>query len=352
MTNGDQKPTSPGNGATEAAREVIANDAAKDKGGRPGKATGIAVGGQAVSMSLLVGVGAGVLVAAGVGIGLAAALGGGHGSTSKGGVPATTASSPTPSASGAQGASAFPPNKIVDGCLKIEPQGSSTVIAAVFTLANPESGTYTGSFAQSPTGPLSASGSAAGAVNAVTIPMRATAFGTYSALSITAPDGSAIQLGTITQQLPLELDATTDIPNACDAALLNAPPTSAQASSDAAAASAFLTALAHDFATGNVDQELATLNPAVIQRYGADQCRSLLPTLTDSTAAIVVGSVSGPAFYDYASSGVRRLVPDTFAVEVTRTEHGTAVKQTEHIARTNDGLTWFTACGTPLPGAP
>jgi hypothetical protein len=57
-------------------------------------------------------------------------------------------------------------------------------------------------------------------------------------------------------------------------------------------------------ATGNVNSELKSLNAAVIDRYGTDECRSFLSTLTDPSAAVTVKAVTGPSTYDYTRGGL------------------------------------------------
>gem|GEM_PF-2233262 len=246
---------------------------------------------------------------------------------------------------------ALAPNTVFDGCVAINPQGNTTTLSVAVTVSNPEPGNYTAAFAQSPSGPLTGSGTATNGANPIVVPITATAFGTYGQLSLTAPDGNPVQPGPLTQQLPLTLNASTDKPNGCNPVALKTrlpgPPASR---SDVKAVTSFLDVrLAHDFATGDVGDELATLNSVVIDLFGADQCRSLLGTLTDPTAVFTVKEVTGPIPYDYPSNGLTTAVPNTFFVDVTRTQHGQPQDQTVHVARGNNGsLSWFTACGTPL----
>jgi len=114
-------------------------------------------------------------------------------------------------------------NTIFDGCIGINPQGNTTLLIPSFTLINPQPGGYQAVFAKSPSGALTGTGTAANGGNPVTVPMRAVAFGTYDALTITAPDGSTIALGPLAGQLPLLLNAETDKPNGCDPAALLMP---------------------------------------------------------------------------------------------------------------------------------
>jgi len=248
---------------------------------------------------------------------------------------------------------AFAPNKVFDGCIAINPQGNTTILGVTFTVSNPESGNYSASFTQSPSGPLFGTGTASNGTNPIVIPITATAFGTYGQLSVTAPDGKPVQPGPLTQQVPLTLNASTDKPNRCNPAALKTPlPGPTARSSDVKAVTRFLDVLANDIATGNVGHELATLNPAVIQRYGADQCRSLFAASTDPTAAFKIKEVTGPIQYDYTSDGLTTTVPNTFFVDATRTVQGQPQDQTLHVAKDNNGsLSWFTACGTPLTTA-
>jgi hypothetical protein len=137
-----------------------------------------------------------------------------------------------------------PANAVYDGCLGIDPQGSTTVLAAAFTVSNPQTGTYQAAFAKSPTGRLSGSGTATSGGNPIVVPMRATAFGTYDKLSITAPDGKPVQLGPLAEQLPLELNASTDKPNGCNPSKLNMPATPIQPATRAQAAHDYLRVVA------------------------------------------------------------------------------------------------------------
>ncbi len=117
----------------------------------------------------------------------------------------------------------FAPNTVFDGCLVIDPQGSTTVIGVAFTVSNPQPGDYGAAFSQSPTGLLSGTGTASDGKNPVVVPMRATAFGTYGGLSIETPDGRPVKLGPLAAALPLELNAETDRPTGCTPSALDTP---------------------------------------------------------------------------------------------------------------------------------
>jgi hypothetical protein len=360
--------TDPGdpNGASAIAARLIADDEAhngtiirdgKVDGGRVGKvvvgttpfAGSTPLGARTIFRPLAVATAFAVLAGAGVGIYLA--TNGNSGTKQTATVPAggiAVGSKPTPTPPQL----AFAPNTVFDGCIFINPQGSTTTLGVALTVANPEPGNYTATFGQSPSGPLGGTGTATNGANPIVIPITATAFGPYDQLSITAPGGTPVQPGPLTGQLPLSLNASTDMPNGCSPTALKTPlPGTAASSADVQEVTTFLDGLAHDIATGNIDQELAALNPAVVQRYGDDQCRSFLATLTDPTAAFTVKEVTGPESFDYAGNGLTTTVPNTFYADVTAISHGQAVDQTVHVARANNALSFFAACGTPLKTA-
>lgn len=78
---GDGDKTQPGsNPAGDAAKDIIAKDVATDNGGRPGKRTGVAIGGKTIRKPVVIGTAAGVLALAGAGVGIYSATNGGGGS--------------------------------------------------------------------------------------------------------------------------------------------------------------------------------------------------------------------------------------------------------------------------------
>ncbi len=318
---------------------------------RPDEAISTPLGARPIFKPVAVGTAIAILAAAGAGVGIYLSTNGTGGTKQTVTVP-SSGSSVGSSTTVPPPQQAFAANTVFDGCIFINPQGDTTILGVALTVANPEPGNYAATFGESPSGPLMGTGTATNGANPIVIPITATAFGTYDQLSITAPDGSPVQSGPLTQQLPLSLNASTDTPNGCNPAALKTPlPGTAASRADVQAVTSFLDGLAHDVATGNVDHELATLNPAVIQRYGTDECRSFLATLTDATAAFTVKEVTGPEPFDYAGSGLTTTVPNTFYVDVTATSHGQEVDQTVHVARANNELSFFATCGTPLKTA-
>jgi len=163
--------------------------------------------------------------------------------------PPTASQSIAPSPSPSAPPFTYPVNTVFDGCIVIDPQGNTTVLTPAFTVINPQPGQYSATFAKSPSGPLSGSGTAINGRNPVTVPMRAVAFGTYDALGITGPDGSTIALGRLAGQLPLLLNAETDKPNGCDPAALLMPTQQALAGRAYLAAVAPINVAYAEFAT-------------------------------------------------------------------------------------------------------
>lgn len=157
----------------------------------------------------------------------------------------TATLTPTPLPSPA--ALVFPPNTVFDGCIVIDPQGNTTVLAAAFTVFNVQGGDYRAAFAQTPTGALAGSGTATAGQNPVVVPMRATRFGTYDGLSITTPGGMPVALGPIASQVPLDINAATNVRNDCDPAALLMPTQQALAGREYLAAVAPVNAAQVDF---------------------------------------------------------------------------------------------------------
>ena len=110
----------------------------------------------------------------------------------------------------------------------------------------------------------------------------------------------------------------------------------------------FLDQLAAAVRAGVVAFQLDRLHPAVIDRYGMDQCRADIATRTDPTRRYVVKSVS-PATrpYDYASDGENVTIAEAITVEADVADHGQTQPVTVHLAKSNGRYAYFSDCGTP-----
>lgn len=173
-------------------------------------------------------------------------------------VGAVESPTPTASPSATPAELTFPLDTIFDGCIVIDPQGNTTILAAAFTLFNVESGEYRGMFRVAPGGSLAGSGTATNGRNPIVVPMRATSFGTYDRLVLLAPSGMELALGPLSAQLPLDLNAQTDVRNACDPAHLVAPTQQALAGRAYLQAVAPVNAAAGDFAAATANWTSAT----------------------------------------------------------------------------------------------
>jgi hypothetical protein len=100
---------------------------------------------------------------------------------------------------------------------------------------------------------------------------------------------------------------------------------------------------------GNTEVRLARLNPAVIQRYGADQCRSFLDGQRDESRRDKVKRVGKARPYEFTTDNLSVTVPDTLPVFVRATINKKKGDRNLNLARVNGQLTYFTDCGDPLP---
>ncbi len=100
--------------------------------------------------------------------------------------------------------------------------------------------------------------------------------------------------------------------------------------------------------SGNADRRLARLNPAVIARYGEQQCRDFLAGQHDPTRKDTVTKVGKPESFQYASDNQSAVIPDALPVQVRETNKGKKGDRNIHLARVNGQLTYFIDCGQPL----
>ncbi len=84
---------------------------------------------------------------------------------------------------------------------------------------------------------------------------------------------------------------------------------------------------------GNVDLRLARLNPAVIARYGEQQCRDFLAGQHDPTRKDTVTKVGKPESYQYATDNQSAIIPDALPVQVRETNKGKKGDRNIHLAR-------------------
>jgi hypothetical protein len=99
----------------------------------------------------------------------------------------------------------------------------------------------------------------------------------------------------------------------------------------------------------NIDLRVASLNPAVIERYGEQQCRDFLASQpADKTRRDRVKRVGKPESFEYDTDKLSVTIPDAIPVLVRETRLGKKSDRDLHLAPANGGLTYFIDCGAPL----
>jgi hypothetical protein len=100
---------------------------------------------------------------------------------------------------------------------------------------------------------------------------------------------------------------------------------------------------------GDIDFRVARLNPAVIERYGEQQCRDFLAGQPpDNTRRDRVKRVGKPESFEYDTDKLSVTIADATPVLVRETRLGKKADRDLHLARVNGGLTYFIDCGAPL----
>jgi hypothetical protein len=110
----------------------------------------------------------------------------------------------------------------------------------------------------------------------------------------------------------------------------------------------FLNELDKAVREGNTDFRVGRLHPAVIERYGEQQCRDFLAMQVDKTRRDRVKRVGKPESFEYATDSDTVTIPDSIPVQVRNTSKGKKGDRNLHLARVNGQLAYFIDCGTPL----
>jgi hypothetical protein len=146
------------------------------------------------------------------------------------------------------------------------------------------------------------------------------------------------------------------IPTACLAATLLVGACSSASGSDTgggpkanAEVKKFLNELSAAVRNNDVAFRLAHLHPAVIERYGEQQCRDFLAAAPDATRRDRVKKVGKPEPYVYATDKAAATIPESLPVLTKETNKGKKGDRNIHLARVNGQLTYFIDCGQPLP---
>jgi hypothetical protein len=114
-----------------------------------------------------------------------------------------------------------------------------------------------------------------------------------------------------------------------------------------AEAQQFLNELDQAVREGNTDFRVGRLHPAVIERYGEQQCRDFLATQVDTTRRDRVKRVRKEEPFEFSNDGAPPI--NAVVVHVRATIKGKKGDRNLHLARVNGQFTYFVDCGTPLP---
>jgi hypothetical protein len=112
----------------------------------------------------------------------------------------------------------------------------------------------------------------------------------------------------------------------------------------------FLNELDKAVREGNTDFRLGRLHPAVIERYGEQQCRDFLAAQVDKTRRDRVKRVGKPQPFEWATDRTAVTISDSTPVQVRATFKGKKGDRNLHLARVNGQFTYFVDCGVPLAG--
>ena len=102
---------------------------------------------------------------------------------------------------------------------------------------------------------------------------------------------------------------------------------------------------------GDTDVRVALLHPAVIERYGEQQCRDFLatPELQDTTRKDKVQHVDKPEPFEFTTDDGVLPIPNAQLVLVQETYQKKKSRRELHLARANGEYRYFIDCGVPLP---
>jgi hypothetical protein len=99
--------------------------------------------------------------------------------------------------------------------------------------------------------------------------------------------------------------------------------------------------------SGDTAYLFSHLHPAVIARYGAQQCRQYLSSFDRSIRRELRSSPSAPGTYAYTTDGKTTNVPDVVAIAVDLVGPAGPQRVALHTAKVDGTYRWFTDCGTP-----
>jgi hypothetical protein len=113
----------------------------------------------------------------------------------------------------------------------------------------------------------------------------------------------------------------------------------------------FLDRLDEAVRQGNTDFRVARLHPAVIDRYGEQQCRAFLASPSagpDPSRADKVKRVDRPEPFEFSTDDGAVPIPEAQLVLVEETYQKKTTQRELHVARVDGELRYFIDCGAPL----
>jgi hypothetical protein len=102
---------------------------------------------------------------------------------------------------------------------------------------------------------------------------------------------------------------------------------------------------------GDIAFRVARLHPAVIQRYGEQQCRDFLatPVAQDPSRRDKVSRVDKPARFEFTTDDGAIPIPNAQLVLVKETFEKKKGERELHVALVDGEYRYFIDCGTPIP---
>jgi hypothetical protein len=109
----------------------------------------------------------------------------------------------------------------------------------------------------------------------------------------------------------------------------------------------FVSTLEAAFRAGTAASLVGRLDPAVLKRYGKDQCQEYLAAQVVPTLGYAIVAQAGPAPWRYVSDGQTKRVPFVYTLSVDRTADGATERVAMHLGLRSGRLTFFADCGVP-----
>lgn len=103
------------------------------------------------------------------------------------------------------------------------------------------------------------------------------------------------------------------------------------------------------FGSGDVDFLFDRLDPAVLELYGADQCREHVASILGERT-FEIGDVGAPAPWDFGTEreGKPLIVEDAVPVDVVQKVDDREIPSEAHVTVREGTVRWFTDCGAPV----